>query len=119
MYYELSAKVESPIEDIFLKDCITVGLRVVPQYKVGKYRIDFAVPEKKIAIECDGKEWHSSEKQLAQDKNREIELNKIGWLVLRLRGSDIYKNGEDIAVRIKELVSREELNRKATYFFFS
>ena len=44
---------------------------VIPQYVRGKYRFDFAIERHKnllVLIECDGKEFHSSEEQQARDK---------------------------------------------------
>lgn len=89
-------KCESPIEDIVLREFHLLGLYPIPQFQIGKYRVDFAFPEKMVVIECDGKEWHSSEEQREKDKIRDKYLNDMGWEVIRLTGSDIYRNADEI-----------------------
>lgn len=72
----------TPIEsDVWY--CIRcLGLPFYPQYPACGFFLDFADPVKKIAFECDGRQWHSKEKDLARD-NR---LNANGWLVHRFEG---------------------------------
>ncbi|WP_308162466.1 hypothetical protein [Bacillus sp. ISL-7] len=44
----------------------------------GKYRIDIAFVGPRIAIECDGKDFHSSPKQKAHDYKKNAHLRKNG-----------------------------------------
>ena len=76
----------------------------MPQYNIKLekfYRLDFAllvshfkdrslIKESKIAIECDGFEYHSSKHHLNRDnqRNRALQLNE--WKVYRMSGSEIY-----------------------------
>lgn len=70
------------------------------------YRIDIAfilkrrdwfndneiIEEKKIAIECDGYDYHSSPYQKREDDKRTRKLKRKGWReVLRYSGSEIYE----------------------------
>lgn len=71
-------------------------LRVTPQYKLGPYRYDFAIfrEEKLVAlIECDGREFHSTEEQLANDQAKNTFAAKQGARIFRFSGSDIYRDG--------------------------
>ena len=54
------------------------------------YIIDFAIPDKKIVIECDGEVWHKLGNQ--RDRKRDAVLRKLGWEVLRFRGQEILNN---------------------------
>jgi very-short-patch-repair endonuclease len=101
MYYELSQHTQSELENLFLRDCITLGLRVEPQSPVGKIHCDFGIPEEKIAIEIDSKEWHSSPKALLEDSKRDVVYTKHGWRIFRLRSGHVYKYGEHFAEAIK------------------
>jgi very-short-patch-repair endonuclease len=56
-----------------------------PQYPVGKYFVDFGNPVVKVAIECDGKEYHTDKEK---DFQRDKELFLLGWKVYRISGSD-------------------------------
>jgi very-short-patch-repair endonuclease len=60
-----------------------------PQYPVGKYFVDFGNPIVKVAIECDGKEFHQDKKK---DQERDEQLKDLGWTIYRITGSEI--NGE-------------------------
>jgi very-short-patch-repair endonuclease len=94
-------KTESPIESALLREFHLMDLYPTPQFKVGNYRIDLAFPEKLIAIECDGKEWHSSGEQKIRDGMKDAYLRENGWHVIRITGSDIFKNVDGI---VKEML---------------
>ncbi|SER09278.1 Protein of unknown function [Gracilibacillus ureilyticus] len=83
---------ESYIERQVYKGLIQYGLHPTPQYSVGKYRIDLALPSKMIAIECDGEAYHSSPEQKAHDRKRDRCLKRKGWTVLRFSGSKINRD---------------------------
>lgn len=55
-----------------------------PQYPVHGVILDFADPSKKIAIECDGKNWHDK----ATDAARDARLASNGWTTYRITGSE-------------------------------
>jgi very-short-patch-repair endonuclease len=96
---------ESPIE-VDLGARLSVAIRLiadptlllVPQYVVGPYRYDFAITRKgrPIAlIECDGKEFHATEDQQANDRAKNDRAAKQGVLLFRFSGSDIFRDGKD------------------------
>jgi very-short-patch-repair endonuclease len=90
---ELS-KCESPIEEMMLEALYEKGLKPYTQIPCGRYRIDIVVKEKykKIAIECDGKEFHSSNEQVKNDEQKNYYLRKKKYEVIRFTGSEIYRN---------------------------
>lgn len=61
-----------------------------------KYRLDFAWPEKKLAVECEGM-VHRIKAQFEHDCRRSNDLLDAGWRVYRLTGSMI-RAGESIAL---------------------
>ncbi|SFK12197.1 Very-short-patch-repair endonuclease [Halobacillus dabanensis] len=85
-------KCESPIERRLYNGLVSYGLHPRTQYNVGVYRIDIAFPGLKIAIECDGKAFHSTASQKAHDRKKDRYLRKNGWKVMRFKGSTIYRN---------------------------
>ena len=105
---EIGRLSESPIEYQF--GCALVfalansTIRIRAQYQVEhyRYRYDFALIhptlEKALMfIECDGKEFHSTAEQLANDRAKERLAEKIGAFVVRYSGSAIYYNSKDCA----------------------
>jgi very-short-patch-repair endonuclease len=93
-------KTESPIEEMLLVELNRICLFPHTQYRVGNYRIDLAFPEEKIAVECDGKEWHSSQEQMKHDIERDRYLKQQGWKVMRFSGTEIYHWANQIAKAI-------------------
>lgn len=83
------------------------GYTLIPQFKVGKYRIDFIIKNNKnqnIAIECDGDRYHGIE-QLGQDLERQSILERCGWKFARIRASEFYYDRNN---SIKKLIDTIE-----------
>jgi very-short-patch-repair endonuclease len=99
-------KHESPLEAVFWIWWITLealmtdkdfGFALEPQHEVEcegvRYRLDFAVPEYKVAIELDGHEFHERTKeQVAYRNQRDRLLQAAGWSVFHYSGSELYRN---------------------------
>lgn len=70
---------------------------VIPQFQTHDYRLDFAIFHSadravKIAVECDGHEFHERTKDQAQrDKARDRMLQQLGYKAIRYTGSEIYR----------------------------
>jgi very-short-patch-repair endonuclease len=65
----------------------------VPQYKIGPYRLDFALffrdkhgSPRKINIECDGAAFHGSAEAQSRDAERDAYMRRNGWEVWRYPG---------------------------------
>ena len=109
----------SPIEQIFqiayqiysLRAYKDIGIELMPQQYIkannNVYRVDFLLvyacdkdgSEKKLKkpliIETDGKNWHSSKKQMNHDYERENDLKLAGYDVMRFTGSQVYNKPFD------------------------
>jgi very-short-patch-repair endonuclease len=98
-----------------LRRLIDQNFRVVPQYKVGGYRIDFVVVGggKRLAVECDGERFHGPEK-LLDDMERQANLERLGWKFVRIRGSVFFRDEEramrPVFERLNELGITPDLN---------
>jgi very-short-patch-repair endonuclease len=67
------------------------GFKFVRQAPVGPYCADFLCRERKVVVEVDGG-THGSEREVAQDEARTIELCRHGYRVFRVRNNDVYEN---------------------------
>lgn len=78
----------TPIEQSVWADIRCAGLAMYPQYPACGYFLDFANPFKKIAIECDGKDWHENTESKIRDYERDMELACDGWIIYRIKGHE-------------------------------
>jgi very-short-patch-repair endonuclease len=95
-------KCESPIERQLYDTLRILGYYVQTQVPCGKYRIDLALPVYKIAIECDGKAYHSTPEQKTRDRRKDAYLRKNGWKVLRFSGRMIYQDLPKVIAQIEK-----------------
>ena len=105
--YERQAQSEhlppmTPIETSLFKALKQKGIPAEPQFRVGKYTLDFALPSLGIGIEADGRGWHDS----ARDRNRDEALKTHGWLTLRFTGSEIYWDADGCADIVAAAVTK-------------
>jgi very-short-patch-repair endonuclease len=98
---------ESPIEVRLGIALWSQGIRWTPQHKIGKYRLDFACPEYKLAIECDGHQYHSTKEQRGYDADRDRFLLKEGWQTARFTGTQIHQDAAKCANDIWEIIYKK------------
>lgn len=103
----------SVIEGVMKATLINNNITFEEEYKIrntvtgGCLFLDFAIPELKIDIECDGEYWHTAPKFVEKDKKRDEFLKSEGWTILRFPGRKITKEIEncleEIVEKIKDL----------------
>ncbi|TAL92370.1 MAG: DUF559 domain-containing protein [Rhodanobacter sp.] len=102
---DLLALCESGFEkQVYLK-LVDKGYRVIPQVKVGAYRIDMVVEgaeDRRLAIELDGDEFHGPDRW-AHDMNRQRILERAGWSFWRCFASTWSLHTEEV---FDELLSK-------------
>jgi hypothetical protein len=81
----------------------------VAQYRVlsqGRFvaRVDFAWPDRRVALEYDGL-WHAEPGQFARDRQRLNRLRAAGWQVVFVTAADLHRPAELLA-RIAEALAR-------------
>jgi very-short-patch-repair endonuclease len=83
------------------------GLKFRRQHPIGRYVVDFACPEAKIAVEIDGY-WHTQ--RSAADDRRAAEIQTLGYHVVRF---DIERVPDSVEVLAEAIVFavRERLKR--------
>jgi len=84
------------------KALLARGYDVVQQYPVGSYRIDMIIRDSNIAIECDGEAYHTGEKKVREDMERQTILERLGWNFIRIRGSAFFRNEESCITKVEE-----------------
>lgn len=79
----------SSLEDTMAELFADAGLAFKRQYKVGRYKADFAFVDAMLIVECDGSYWHSRPEIQASDVRKDAWLAMHGWRVLRLDEPEI------------------------------
>lgn len=99
---EITRKSDSPFEEEVCATLVSRGYHIVQQWSVGAYKIDMVAiyQNKKIAIECDGNQFHSGDIKIREDMERQTILERIGWDFIRIRGSEYYRNKEKTIDRV-------------------
>ena len=105
----------TPIEAWLWSDIRDANAIFYPQYPVGRFFVDFANPLAKVALECDGHQYHLDK---AKDRERDELLEQLGWTVYRITGSDCYTEFDEetgelgpAALFIREIVERHRISR--------
>jgi len=87
---------ESPPEEAFWAACLELGLPelagIVPQHEVGPLRLDFALPQRRLGIEVDGLAFHGSQESFRKDRDRQRQLEMMGWRVLRFAAAEVLQD---------------------------
>lgn len=99
---DLRARCESPFEREVYDELTRRGFRVVPQVKVGSYRIDLVVEgtnDARLAIECDGDQYHGADKW-ADDMRRQRVLERAGWVFWRCFASTFVRRRESVVAEL-------------------
>lgn len=69
------------------------------------HQVDLFI-EPNICIEVDGDYWHSLPKTILRDKEIDLNLNLLGYKVIRLSESDIKKDAYDLILKIMGYMMR-------------
>lgn len=93
---------ESPFESYLRLLLVDGGLRPVSQYRVGRARLDLALPGAGVGIEYDGATHRNS--GLA-DLRRQNELHRLGWVLLRYVAADILHRPDEIVAEVRATVA--------------
>jgi REase_MTES_1575 len=67
------------------------------QYAIGPYRVDFAYPQPKVAIEVDGYSVHGARRAFQDDRTRQNAIVALGWSLLRFTWEDVVSRPSAVA----------------------
>lgn len=81
-----------------------LGVRVLRQYVIGDYIVDFLLPDADLVIEVDGA-YHSERLQMEDDKLREEHLNRMGYRVIRFTNEEVLYDTQNT---LDEIMSKIE-----------
>lgn len=77
------------------------------QHRVGRFRLDLAYPERRLDLEADGDRWHLSAADRRRDRERDAELRRLGWDVLRFGSDDVHVHPSRTAATVRASLAVE------------
>jgi very-short-patch-repair endonuclease len=101
---------QTPLEDEL--DPLLVGLAIpglVRQHWLqglsgAWYRVDFAYPDVRLAIEADGRTAHQRASDFEKDRARDADLGAVGWQALRFTRIQVRTAPETVRVNVERTV---------------
>jgi very-short-patch-repair endonuclease/DNA-directed RNA polymerase subunit RPC12/RpoP len=91
------------------------GYEYQPNYQIGKYAVDFLIPELKVCVEVDG---HLHKGREIFDSNRDIEIRQVlgpEWEIVRLPTKYITKNPPKVPDAIEAILNKKKSLRKENH----
>lgn len=88
---------------------VAAGFAPVPLLAIDKFNVDFGFPDRRIAVEYHGGNWHASPKKRAQDERKAAFLREAGWTLLvfprldRPRRNDSGNNRINLADMVRRI----------------
>ena len=102
---------DSGLEVHFLHLLDRAGLRrgAVFHHRVrfpsGTLELDTAFPVAKVGVELDGFAYHGDRASFGRDRQRDVELAALGWVVLRFTWSDVRRRPEWVIGQIRRTLA--------------
>lgn len=93
---------------------------LIIQKTINNYRVDFLLcaPERNtyLIVECDGKDFHhKNHAQIKADRDRDRALEKDGFEIMRVPGTQIYNESISVAIDISSIIAPDELEHYAEF----
>lgn len=97
---------ESPAEkSLYRAHLAGFGHTLTPQHRVGRYRLDFAIVDRKIGIEVDGLAYHNGQGSFMKDQQRQRDLQAQGWTVIRFAAKEVLNDPRRCLTEIARLAA--------------
>jgi very-short-patch-repair endonuclease len=103
-------EIEKTFYDAFIAELINpeqklqCSQEIHEQVVVGIFVADFVINDKYI-IEIDGHEWHKTKEQRYDDYRRERYLIRMGYIVIRFTGSEVFVDPRQCAIETLRLIN--------------
>ncbi len=78
----------------------------VSQHVIGRYRLDFAWPELRVAVETDGWATHGRRQAFEDDRARDAFLLAAGWRVLRVTYRRLRRQPTLVAAQLSAVLAQ-------------
>lgn len=90
------------------------GVKTIHQQKIGRYSVDFVLPEYKVLLEIDGKPFHNNhtlEKEGIRDGQILLSVG-VGWEIIRIDTDKINKDIRKLLPSIEAILEYRQAEKK-------
>lgn len=91
--------------ELKVADLLKSVSNIKKHYPFHSFSIDFALPDLKIFIECDGRYWHSLPGVQMRDAIKDRRAKEEGWLMIRLPEDLINNDLSSCKARIDQAIA--------------
>ena len=90
------------------------GVKIIHQQKVGKYSVDFVLPEYKVLLEIDGKPFHNNHTLAREGERDGTILLKMGvdWEIIRIDTDKINKDIQKLLPSVEAIIEYRKSERR-------
>ncbi|WP_120313799.1 DUF559 domain-containing protein, partial [Mycobacterium alsense] len=64
------------------------------------WRVDFAWPAARLAVEYESIDWHAGRDEMIRDKRRLSRIQELGWTIIPIVVDDVRREPDSLANRI-------------------
>jgi hypothetical protein len=94
----VSTRTDSDLEDDFFAICVRYGIALPEKNaRISRYRVDFLWRPQRLIAETDGYIYHRGRQAFRDDRDRDVELELLGFTVVRFDDTRIGDDPEGIA----------------------
>ncbi|MEM9033783.1 MAG: DUF559 domain-containing protein [Actinomycetota bacterium] len=94
------SELERLVEDLLMR----AGLpRPRRQHQTPGGRVDFAYPDRRLAIEADGRRWHARADRMLDDRRRDRNNSAAGWITIRCMWEDVVKTPDRLVGELRDV----------------
>lgn len=118
----ITLKPSTPIEEKMQNALIEAGLLSLPQYQalapIRHFRVDYLIPTPnggRLAIECDGLQYHATPSAYVSDRNRDNLLISSGIIPVRFSSVDIETDIEGCIRTIENIFGEYQAGKRVYY----
>ena len=105
---EESERTRSELEHRFLRLCERAGLpKPEVNIRIGGHLVDFLWRDRRLVVETDGYRYHRGRAAFESDRERDLELRRLGYDVLRLTFRQITDSPNDVAAVLGKQLAAE------------
>ena len=102
--YLLNHSSSSSYPEKYFQECFSDASNITEQYKVSRYKLDFANVAEKIYFEVDGEQHYVDPRIVEHDCRRTKVLTDLGWTGIRIRWAEFQRMPQiEKEVKIKEI----------------